>query len=544
MGTCAAGWRVLRAVAVAAVIAAGPVAAQRIEVRAVNDNGPLPGAMVVVEDPAGAAVIRVLANVAGLVRADVPAGRYRVRVLAIGHAPAVSELVSAMAGEVTVVRLALVPRPLMIDEIVVNADPVCGREVAGGAQLARLWDEARKNLEATALSRVAGEGRFEVNTFERDLTPADVVIRESRSARQGMVKQPFVADAAAIERGGYVHRSGDDNIYYAPDEPLLLSDHFLATHCFSVTRDGADPALVGLRFVPAPGRRVPDIAGVLWLRRQTAELTLLEYSYTSVRLPRNAKGVGGQIRFARLPTGVAVVADWSIRMPRVVTIQGRRGTRDSLAGYHEVGGVASLGAPLGDPEQSTVVGRVVDSIGWAGLAGVEVSISDGAYAATTDESGAFRLAVPLQGHLRVTFSHPRLDQLQLTPLYRAVAVVRGEQSRIEVWLPSASTMLARMCPGDSLPAGRSLILGRLVGRSGQPVVAAAVRAMWDSVAVLRPRIRVQPVEATVRTGPRGEFTICAPHVRPVGIDAPEVRADAVVLGSRRDQVAFVTLRVR
>jgi hypothetical protein len=30
----------------------------------------------------------------------------------------------------------------------------------------------------------------------------------------------------------------------------------------------------------------------------------------------------------------------------------------------------------------------------------------------------------------------------------------------------------------------------------------------------------------------------------VGLDAPEARVDAVVLGTRRDQVAFVTLRVQ
>jgi hypothetical protein len=178
-----------------------------------------------------------------------------------------------------------------------------------------------------------------------------------------------------------------------------------------------------------------------------------------------------------------------------------------------------------------------------GLAGVEVSISDGAYTATTDESGAFRLAVPLQGYLRVTFSHPRLDQLRVAPLHRAVALLRGEESRIEVRLPSANTTLDLMCPVDSEVTDRSVILGQLLSGSGEPVAAAAVRATWDAVAVQGPRVRVQPVEVTVRTGPRGEFTVCAPHSRPVGLDAPEVRADAVVLGSRRDLVAFVTLRV-
>jgi hypothetical protein len=47
---------------------------------------------------------------------------------------------------------------------------------------------------------------------------------------------------------------------------------------------------------------------------------------------------------------------------------------------------------------------------------------------------------------------------------------------------------------------------------------------------------------TVRTGPRGEFAVCAPHARPVALDAPELPAEAGVLGSGRDRVAFVTLR--
>jgi hypothetical protein len=287
---------------------------------------------------------------------------------------------------------------------------------------------------------------------------------------------------------------------------------------------------------------VPEIAGVLWLRRQTAELTLLEYSYANVRLPRDARGVGGRIRFTRLPTGVSVIAEWSIRMPRVVTIQSRGGTRDSLAGYQEVGGTTSFGAPVRDEERATVVGRVVDSIAGAGLAGVEVSISDGAYTATTNQAGAFRLAVPLQGYLRVTFRHSRLDQLALGPMHRAATLVRGEESRIEVRLPSPNTTLDRMCPGESATADRSVILGLLLSGAGEPVAGAVVRATWDAVAVQGPRVRVRPVEMTVRTGPRGEFAVCAPHARPVALDAPELPAEAGVLGSGRDRVAFVTLR--
>jgi hypothetical protein len=127
MGSCAGGWHVLRVVAIAAVVgtgAAGLVAGQRIEVRAANDNGPLPGAMVVVEDPAGNAVTRLLADAAGLGRAGLPAGRYRVRVLAIGHAPSVSGLVRVEPGTVTVVRYTSSTRSSASMSIFYCANPI------------------------------------------------------------------------------------------------------------------------------------------------------------------------------------------------------------------------------------------------------------------------------------------------------------------------------------------------------------------------------------------------------------------------------------
>ena len=48
-----------------------------------------------------------------------------------------------------------------------------------------------------------------------------------------------------------------ESIYWAPDAAVLLSDEFLDTHCFHVTRnERRAPGLIGLAFQPVRGRNL------------------------------------------------------------------------------------------------------------------------------------------------------------------------------------------------------------------------------------------------------------------------------------------------
>src|SRR5690606_981255 len=83
---------------------------------------------------------------------------------------------------------------------------------------------------------------------------------------------------------GFVRDMDGTVIFYAPDAEVLLSDAFLNTHCFGLretTAQGEDR--VGLTFEPVPGRRVPDVRGVLWLDTEGARLRSIEYQYVNHR---------------------------------------------------------------------------------------------------------------------------------------------------------------------------------------------------------------------------------------------------------------------
>ena len=124
--------------------------------------------------------------------------------------------------------------------------------------------------------------------------------------------------------------------YYAPDEAVLLSDQFAATHCFQVVRNNERPGQVGIEFKPVRGRPVPDVAGILWVDESTAELRELIFRFVNAGLLERFKG-GGHARFRRVPSGSWIVDDWAIRGP--VLEKARDAFRDlKLTGYVEDGG--------------------------------------------------------------------------------------------------------------------------------------------------------------------------------------------------------------
>lgn len=155
---------------------------------------------------------------------------------------------------------------------------------------------------------------------------------------------------------------------------------------------GAEGGLVGLTFTPAPSRRVPDIAGVLWADSATAALRYLDFWYVDRDLPGVVSGsglTGGEVHFATLPDGRWATVAWRLRTPRLVeraaaslppAVTGRafhwvRGAPGVQWQFVEVGAVASTagtpspgpspglptpGAPTGSPALARLAQRVRD----------------------------------------------------------------------------------------------------------------------------------------------------------------------------------------
>src|SRR6185503_11701153 len=97
---------------------------------------------------------------------------------------------------------------------------------------------------------------------------------------------------------------------------VLLSDQFLADHCFRVEAGtGWRAKDVGLGFEPIPKRKTPDVRGVLWLDGRTAELRTLEFTYTWLPFDERPGDFGGTVDFFRMLSGQWIVRNWRIRTP-------------------------------------------------------------------------------------------------------------------------------------------------------------------------------------------------------------------------------------
>ncbi len=330
---------------------------------------PLSGAFLTLVDEGGVERARAITDQAGRYTLTAPTpGTYRLRSKRIGFRPYVSPLLTLRTGETAQYDAAIDPIPIALQEGVVAGERQCDVESdSGGGAVAALWEEVRE-----ALARVSWTSRspgywYEIMYFERELTEWGRPLGpESTSPYTGYQQVPVRnAPAAQLEAHGYVVVGADGWTYYAPDADVLLSDPFLRTHCFQArVGRGETEGLVGLAFSPARGRNLPDVAGTLWIDRETAELRHLQFNYT--RLPQRlvAPRAGGRLEFLRVPTGAWIVRDWVLTMPLAKATQAVMGVERApeVIGFREGGARAmSIKTASGtvvysaEPAQPTVV---------------------------------------------------------------------------------------------------------------------------------------------------------------------------------------------
>ena len=135
-------------------------------------------------------------------------------------------------------RLAIEIEPLALTGITVEGSQRCRIRQDIGQAAARVWEEARRALTATALTSEEEILRFRLVRWRRELGP--------HTSDRGH-KRAFGA------------RRGIGHVYFAPDARVLLSDAFMEHHCFTVEEGRREnEGLVGLGFQPVPGQMVPD----------------------------------------------------------------------------------------------------------------------------------------------------------------------------------------------------------------------------------------------------------------------------------------------
>jgi hypothetical protein len=347
------------------------------------------------------------------------------------------------------------------------------------ATVAQLWEEVREALAAVKWTEDQAGLRYIATSFQRTLPlKGRRIQREWDSTWSGVGRRAFGSvPAEQLERNGYVVPAPGDSVdFYGPDAEVLLGDVFVGTHCFSARDGGLEhPGLVGLAFDPAPGRRLPDVTGVLWLERRTLELRFLDFSYTGLRV----NAVGGRVEFARLAAGPWIVAYWWIRSPRLEPAPRRRGEQRVL-GYQEFGGlvrgVESAGGRIEHTGLEAVLrGKVVDSTrGGAPLAGAVLWLA-GDWREPADEAGRFEIRGPFDGEYGVSFWHPRLDSLGISADELQMWLTRGSVQRLTLSVPPESVVVRRLCP-DGVSPGYHVIVGWVRDSALAPVPRAHVEA--------------------------------------------------------------------
>jgi hypothetical protein len=454
----------------AALLLPAALAAQTVRGQLVEEGSlaPIDGALIVAIDAAGNQRAGSLSNAAGRFEIRLPEpGRYRLRAERIGFRSVVSELLTVDADGVVEHRLVAPATAVSLAGIEVRAQRRCFVRPQDGLLVATLWEEARKALNAAAWTEREGLVRYRAVRYIRDLDArTQRVEQEQTRSWWGGDSSPFVSlPVEDLLRDGYVRVDGDSLVYLAPDADVLLSNHFLDAYCFRVADQEGD--LVGIAFEPVRRRSTPDVRGVLWIDRSTAELRRLEYSYT--RVPGVSRvSAGGEVEFQRLPTGAWLVRRWTIRIPLLAEQTHRSGTADIrrqvVVRVREEGGElveihAAGGGRLAASRRAVVEGVVFDSIANVPLAGAHVFLDGTSYETTSDADGRFRMEDLPAGRYHAAFLHPRLDSLDLLPQRREVELSLEAPAQIELAIPSRLGLLAQRCEAQQRDLGTGAVVG-------------------------------------------------------------------------------------
>lgn len=504
-------------IAPALAVLAGPLPAQELAGELVDRSGaPIRAARVVLQDSAGTRLASGLTDAAGAFRLRAPSdGRYRVRADRVGYAGTTSPWLALRAGEVTPLRLVANPNAITLEGITARAGARCG---SGTPATALLWEEARKALAAAEEAVQARAVRYQFVSYRRELDPGSLSVRsESRHTAAAFVGTPFASTPldTLLERG-FVRAYGDSVSWDAPDGPVLLAQRFVDTHCFQVASHPDSARLVGLAFRPAGGRRIPDVAGTLWLERATARLRYLEYRYVNVGQPGRNPQVGGRVEFELLSTGHWMVRRWRIRMPTAGPEDVFPGVQAvPLSAYRrgplvrslvEVGGeVTAAGDQLlaSAEARARVGGMVWDSLRGRPLPGALVSVIGTVWTAAADSAGAFVLGPLPPGEYSIAFSHPVLTALGTPAEVQSVALPQDSARMLRLSLPAEERVVASRC--GALPQDRSVLLGR-VASDGAPVGGAEVSVAWNGLT--RDRTAVDQQRVRTVSGEDGTFLLC------------------------------------
>ncbi len=535
-----------------------------------EDTGiPVSGAMVVLTDSSGERAARRLTDDLGKFLLNVPAaGFYTLRTDRIGYASVPSPSFRVAPGD-TISRDVVVPvEAVALAEITVGAERRCVLRPDAGADVVRVWEEARKALAAASFTDETAAYRYRIVEYEResDIDAPTVATDERRTFNEMLARRTYVSrPVEELMAEGFVQERGDEHYYLAPDARTLLSPRFLERYCMhAVVGEEETEGLVGLAFEPSGKRDEVDVRGVLWLDAQSAELQWLDFLYVNLTASRRTPAPGGRIVFSRLPNGTWVVREWRIRRHlhvfRTSPFFGSRTPRPFVSGIHETGGVVLRvltpeGELVMDAASGTVEGGVSDSLRTRPLPGTLVFAVGTRHADVTDMEGRFRLAGLAEGAHRIAYRHPALDEAGYRPPPVEVEARRGEIVSVRLPAPPGREWVRDLCPGRDAADGVGAIAGIVLdANSVRALAGVRVFAAWSDRDAGTPQpggADDQPPgpgqggQREAATDRDGRFLFCgAPVGLPVLLAAEGTASPSEVTLGEAKRPRFVVLRAR
>ena len=504
-----------------AAVLAGPAGAQivRGRVTEVNASSPVVGALVSLLGETGdSTIVSVLSTRTGEYAIRAPGvGTFRLAVKRIGVERFVSVPFALGSGETRNIDVPIAALAMTLPEV--NVSGLCVPQQRDLRRIASLWDEARTALEATEISLRDRLIDAQISRYAAEVEPGTLrVLFDWRSDAQVMVRQPFTSlSGDSLSAVGYWRQVAGDSVeYMAPDASALGSNAFTRDHCFSLARPRRNrPDLVGLAFVPARDRTLPDISGTVYLDAKSFELRFIDFQYT--RLPPdlpNANQVGGEVHFNRLASGAWIVDRWFIRMPQVIVTPQTLEPRRQL--YEEGGAVISDGiVPSATP--ASVTGIVRDSAGRPVADAVVRAIGTHRQVLTGND-GTFTLDSLPPGAMSIVAHTNGYDSFAVLAAARRLELQRGRHQGIVLRAPDSDDIRNEACPDPNLryiqrgQGGRGALRLLMVDQTTSvPMPGIRFVVAWPEEAAafgLRmPAGRVQAV-----TDSRGAATFCdLPH---------------------------------
>ena len=447
-----------------------PLAAQVIRgaVTEVATNAPLAGVVLSVLDAQGATVLQALSDDKGAFEIRLPgAGTYSLDVKRIGVRRVQLRPFAVADGETRRLDVSVEPLPAVLSSVKVTGRTSCVRNPETNARTAALWEDARAALTAAVITRTLATGTTadSVVRYQRKLDPDTWrVLYETRRRVSVAMDRPFRSlPAEVLSVGGYVTVNQDGSTdYYAPDADVLLSDTFLADHCFKIEAPTDTHAgEIGLAFQPIPERKKPDVKGILWMDAKTAELKTLEFTYTWLPYEHRTGDFGGTVSFFHMPGGRWIVRSWRIRMPEFGTRRSdgvqvvSRYATPQLARISEEGGAVPLDVLLN--QSGRVMGTVIDSATNKPVAGITVALEGTSDSSMTAMDGTFELPFVQPGSYTIVLRHPALDSLGIQHLARTLEVGAGSATTVNLRLPTNDEIATRMCNAPVDFNSRSII---------------------------------------------------------------------------------------